>query len=397
MALDLSALTNPYGQELAGIERNRALATALMQGGQQQPQGQMISGRYVAPSFAQQLNPLIQTLAGAYGQSQADTKQTQLANTIQQKQAEILRGYSQATTPQEKFALGTNPYAPAALQAATWDKLKTQKIGADETLLEGGIGGYTPSFTGPSALPPDVKYAASVLGLPQDQTKWTTQDRARIEQTVLKKSTAGANSFNFSNLLGKGVIGEVGPILKESKASAIGAVEQANAANRVLNGLNTDKAYTNLGANQKLAINQLGQLVGATGKNAEEQANATRDVIQGLAQLTLTGRKQMKGQGAVTESEGKLAERAIGGDINLTVGQIRSLADAAKRSAKFTYEQHEGMVNALEKDQPNVVPYYRVQGNTNVFEPIATPNAGSSTPSLGTALDIIRRTPTGAK
>jgi hypothetical protein len=42
--------------ELQGIERQRQLAQALQQRGMQTPQGQMVSGRYVAPSFTQYLS-----------------------------------------------------------------------------------------------------------------------------------------------------------------------------------------------------------------------------------------------------------------------------------------------------------------------------------------------------
>lgn len=396
MALDLSALTNPYGQELAGIERNRALATALMQGGQQQPQGQMISGRYVAPSFAQQLNPLMQTLAGAYGQSQADTKQTQLANTMQQKQAEILRGYSQATTPQEKFALGTNPYAPAALQAATWDKLKTQKIGADETLLEGGIGGYTPSFTGPSKLPESLQYAVSVGQLPRDPQTWTKQQADYAKTLVLQKVNAGASKYDFSNLLGKSNIGEISPMLKESKLGAVEAIEKADAANKVIKALSSGNAITGPAANQRLALNQVGTMLGVTGTD-QEKAVKSREILQGLAQLTLSGRKGMKGQGAMDKMEGELANQVMSGKLDFTPAELNTIANGALKSAKNQYKQHENMMTQLRKDEPKTSPYFEVPVNPDIFEPITAPTTGSQTPSLGTALDIIRRTPTGAK
>ena len=53
-----------------------------MSQGMQQPQGQMISGHYVAPSFAQQLNPLANILAGQAVGERADVKQTQMAEAL---------------------------------------------------------------------------------------------------------------------------------------------------------------------------------------------------------------------------------------------------------------------------------------------------------------------------
>lgn len=53
--------------------------------GMQQPQGQMISGHYVAPSWTQQLNPMANILAGQAIGERADTKQTQMAELLRVK------------------------------------------------------------------------------------------------------------------------------------------------------------------------------------------------------------------------------------------------------------------------------------------------------------------------
>ena len=51
------------GQQQA-LNRQQQMAQLLMQQGQQMPQGPMVSGRYVAPSFFQYAAPLFQTYAG---------------------------------------------------------------------------------------------------------------------------------------------------------------------------------------------------------------------------------------------------------------------------------------------------------------------------------------------
>lgn len=72
-----------FNPELQDVSRERKLAELLMaKGVQGQPQGQMISGYYVAPSFAQQLNPLANMLAGQAVGERADTKQTELATAL---------------------------------------------------------------------------------------------------------------------------------------------------------------------------------------------------------------------------------------------------------------------------------------------------------------------------
>jgi hypothetical protein len=74
-----------FNPELQDVSRQRKLADLLMSQGMQQPQGQMISGYYVAPSFTQQLNPLANILAGQAVGERADVKQTQMAEILRKQ------------------------------------------------------------------------------------------------------------------------------------------------------------------------------------------------------------------------------------------------------------------------------------------------------------------------
>jgi hypothetical protein len=78
-----------FNPELQDVSRQRKLADLLMAQGMQQPQGQMISGHYVAPSFTQQLNPLANILAGQAIGEKADIKQTELATALRGKKLEV--------------------------------------------------------------------------------------------------------------------------------------------------------------------------------------------------------------------------------------------------------------------------------------------------------------------
>lgn len=70
--------------ESLALQRQKQYAAALMQQSQQ-PQGQMVSGRYVAPSFTQQLNSALNPVLGSYMMNQADTKQEQLAKALREE------------------------------------------------------------------------------------------------------------------------------------------------------------------------------------------------------------------------------------------------------------------------------------------------------------------------
>lgn len=86
---------NLIDPESLALQRQKQYAAALLQQGQQ-PQGQMISGRFVAPSFTEKLNSALTPLVGAYMLNQADTKQTQLAEALREQGDKDLMAYGQA-------------------------------------------------------------------------------------------------------------------------------------------------------------------------------------------------------------------------------------------------------------------------------------------------------------
>jgi hypothetical protein len=89
------------------INRQQKMAEMLMQN-TQQPQGQMVSGRYVAPSFFQNILPLVNAYVGKGLLEQGDLKQQQLAEAIRNRNSQDL----------EKFinlSQGSKNYAPAVM------------------------------------------------------------------------------------------------------------------------------------------------------------------------------------------------------------------------------------------------------------------------------------------
>jgi hypothetical protein len=160
----------------------------------------------------------------------------------------------------------------------------------------------------------------------------------------------------------KGLAAQVGPMLKESKEKTIGAVKGIDAANQVINSIDSNKMFAGPLANQRLSVAQVGSTLGVGGKDLPEKINNTRAAIQGLAEITLQGRQEMHGQGAITESEGKLAERAKSGDISLTPGELKQLANAAKRAGEYTYAQHQSQLQAMAQNPETrqLIPYYNV-------------------------------------
>ena len=92
---NLGTVSPEIYQQQQDLNRQQRMAEMLMQNNAQ-PQGQMISGRYVAPSWASQLAPVVSTLAGSYLASKGDEKAMKLANTIREQRMGVLENINQA-------------------------------------------------------------------------------------------------------------------------------------------------------------------------------------------------------------------------------------------------------------------------------------------------------------
>jgi len=82
-----------YAQQQA-LNRQQRFADMLMQNSQQ-PAGQIVSGRYVPPSFFQMLNPVVNQLAGAYIGKKGEEQALNLAQKLREQYATELGQYQQ--------------------------------------------------------------------------------------------------------------------------------------------------------------------------------------------------------------------------------------------------------------------------------------------------------------
>jgi len=86
-AFNLSQLGNlppELYEQQQNLNRQQQMAQMLMQQGQQTPQGQMVSGRYVAPSIFQNLASLAQTGVGTYLQNKGDKQALEIAKQLRE-------------------------------------------------------------------------------------------------------------------------------------------------------------------------------------------------------------------------------------------------------------------------------------------------------------------------
>lgn len=227
--------TDPQAMALS---RQQQMADLLTQNSTQQPTGQVISGRYVAPSWAQQLQPLFNAAAGAYLSHNAENKQQALAQALREKQQSAVQNYLNAATPQERFTAGTSQYAPAELQKTAYSLVSPQKLAEGETFnqLNMQTGKYEPIATGDAAMPAGVKEAAQLLGITKPVNEWNPQELAAVNQKVVQLKQAGANNINvntgqhgFENTAKLGEMFKSEPIYKAHQ-EINQAYQQVNAA-----------------------------------------------------------------------------------------------------------------------------------------------------------------------
>ena len=196
---------------------------------------------------------------------------------------------------------------------------------------------------------PNAPFFIGANGLPVANTAY--QDYAK------QKARAGATQVStvVNNKMGESLAGQIGPMMKESQTAAEAAVKQLSAADTIDRALATGNVFTGPGANAQMTVTQWADALGFTGADQKEKLRNTRKAIQGLAQLTLQGRQQMRGQGAITESESKLAERAISGDVSLTAEELRVLTNAARRSGQHVFNEHQRKSQVI-RDNPDYAP-----------------------------------------
>jgi len=141
--------------EILALERQKKLADLLQARALEQPQGQMVSGRYVAPSIIQQLAPLANAYMGRKAGEEVESQQSKLANLIRGQQSAEVDKFVSVATPQERLKLSLSSQNPIlqgvgakiaenefVAQKPEWKESK--KYNADGTITHGYINTKAP-------------------------------------------------------------------------------------------------------------------------------------------------------------------------------------------------------------------------------------------------------------
>ena len=138
--------TMPADDSVMQLELKRRLARAEALRNQSLPQGQMIGGHYVAPSWTQQLDSAVGQYLGAKGEREAMKQYGEYQKTKAQKQADALRELSGALEPKqvEQYAdyneSGNMPLVETKMQQPTASNLTQALLNYGQQTGQPGVG-----------------------------------------------------------------------------------------------------------------------------------------------------------------------------------------------------------------------------------------------------------------
>jgi hypothetical protein len=401
----------------------------MMRSQQPQAAGQMVGNQYVPQSWTQGLAQALQGPAAMYQQTKADEKSKDIATRQRQAYAAELEKFGSLMngTPARSFETGANemgdeaatqnvPAVPGDRRAALamalgaqnpmlqqvgmqqmlkgmdakWEKaelpnadgskrvgyvnvnspdpLSTFQAGGtapvkNEFVNGQGVNPYTSAPTG-AAIPKqadaynpykDIVGPGGAVNTPLLDAK------KQIAQAGKSTTNVSVNTATkpFLQKIGEGV----GEGVVNDFTGAKSAAQTMNNVQQIRAGLKN--VITGPGAGARIKLSQVGEILGVNGKDATEQLQNTRNVMQGLARQELSAAGQMKGQGQITESERGILRRAEAGDISeLTVPEINTLLGALEKTSAYRVNQHNTNLTKLRKD-PNaagVADYMELPG-----------------------------------
>jgi hypothetical protein len=160
---DIGTLNPEQMLQQQQILRQQKMAEMLMQQGMQQPQGQMISGHYVAPSFTQNLAGLANMYFGQRALEKGDQAQLDLAKAIRNQEGVALADYM--------GQLQGKPAVPAKVTELA--------------------GPYTGNIPKPTATIPEVPAVAGNPMLANMNALQNPNSPAFLRQLAIKKITEG--------------------------------------------------------------------------------------------------------------------------------------------------------------------------------------------------------------
>ena len=254
----------PVDDAMAQLQLKRKLAFADALRNQEAPQGQMVSGHYIAPSWTQQLANLYGKYTAGQQENQAMQQYGEAQATKAQKLGDLMKGKTVFETDAEGNQRETqvpyskqeligqlsqidSSYAPKLFEnylSNLYKEEQPQKLGKDESLvIRNAAGKYEPVYTNVSAAKDKDKWSAPyTLG---GQWVIKNENTGEIKQAVhMPTQITNAPVFKQesaeSATVGKG-FGEQYLDIQKTGTQAPGKIAKYARLGQLIEGVNTGK------------------------------------------------------------------------------------------------------------------------------------------------------------
>lgn len=371
----LAALLGGQGGAVAAPQPQAAVgAPAAPMGGIAGPPagGQPLPVQQPRPSggIPAGIDPLAWKLAVDTGDQKAISAMIQKAYEEENKPTDMQRNFKAAGIPinsPEARRLLTDPSARLAAQEATMVDFTIP--GTDKKVrLPNSIANVLATGTAPDNKTADI--AASVaqsLGM-----------NVNIGVGVPGGLTGGAMPLGESEKGGmeeaaKGSVKHIATDLNDSLMAAQNAQKRHTTLQQIHSAVASGKAITGPGATPATWFQRVGETMFGPGN--KKSVVETQQLVQGLADLALSGASAMRGQGAITENERLLLMKAKSGVQNLLPDELNTLLTIFDKQNRFEIGQHNDRYSRAEK-----IKYPNLEYWGKVDEPpkLGAPKAGVS-------------------
>jgi hypothetical protein len=401
MASPLDQYSNPYQPEILGMDRQRKLAEMLIAQGQQQPQGQMVGGRFIPVAPTQNLANLFNTALGAYGMYKADEKAIDLANRIRQGEIDAFADFEKirrgtppvventemagpftGNVPKPMLSRDVVPAVPPNLQAAYANLFANPK--ASKAMRDMALGKLTAEAEG-ITLPegstriekqPDGTYKVVASGADKTSPEYKNYLLATKDpinpykgsfvdyQTMLKKAGAPSVSVSTANKFATGFAGKASEGAYNMAEQAYAAPQVIENAKRTIELVNSG-AMTGTGADIAL---QAAKIFNVLGANNQDTITKTEQLFsnRGKAMLGSIKASGLAGSQGLTEGERKFLTQAEGGAITLDKDTLKAMAGLEIKLAVQAQKRWNTQANKMDKEVLNATGYGPVEVYTGI-------------------------------
>ena len=139
-----------------------------------------------------------------------------------------------------------------------------------------------------------------------------------------------------------------GKMLESSYNEAVSAKDTLGVIREIRPLITQDAIYAGPLSNAPRFIDQIATQLNVSGDDTKQKLANTAKVMQGLAKFELNAAAAMRGQGAITENERMLIQRAAAGRLDqFTVPEVNELLGALEKTSNYRLQQHDERLNTI--------------------------------------------------